>query len=68
MMTMRSLETARLIVRPFSGDDLQAIHQILDVELAERNPFGPIIDDLVLVWSGSDREEWENQVIFLPMR
>ena len=31
-------------------------------------PVGPIIDDLVLVWSGSDREEWENQVIFLPMR
>ena len=29
---------------------------------------GPIIDDLVLVWSGSEREEWENQVIFLPMR
>lgn len=35
MPTMPPLETARLIIRPFSGDDLQAIHHILDVELAE---------------------------------
>jgi RimJ/RimL family protein N-acetyltransferase len=35
MSTMPSLETVRLIIRPFSGDDLQAIHHILDVELAD---------------------------------
>lgn len=35
MTTMPPLETARLIIRPFSGDDLQVIHQILDVELSE---------------------------------
>lgn len=35
MTTMPPLETDRLIICPFSGEDLQAIHQILDVELAE---------------------------------
>lgn len=34
MLTMPILETARLTVRPFIADDLVAIHQILDVELA----------------------------------
>src|SRR5262245_19663892 len=29
------LETARLEIRPFAADDLDAIHRILDVELAE---------------------------------
>lgn len=32
-MKMPPLETSRLIIRPFVLDDLQAIHQILDVEL-----------------------------------
>jgi len=32
-MKMPPLETSRLIIRPFVMDDLQAIHQILDVEL-----------------------------------
>jgi hypothetical protein len=31
------LETERLIVQPFVMDDLQDIHRILDVELAEVN-------------------------------
>jgi RimJ/RimL family protein N-acetyltransferase len=35
MSTMPPLETARLMIRPFSGDDLHSIHHILDVELAE---------------------------------
>ncbi len=29
---------------------------------------GVIVDDLVLIWLGSDAEEWEGQVVFLPMR
>ncbi len=33
-MYLPPLETDRLLVRPFSMDDLAAIHQILDVELA----------------------------------
>ena len=35
MTHMPSLETPRLVIRPFSMDDLQPIHRILDVELRE---------------------------------
>lgn len=34
-MLMPTLETNRLLVRPFIPDDLDAIHQILDIELSE---------------------------------
>lgn len=30
-------------------------------------PIAPVIDDLVLIWSGSDLEEWKDQVVFLPL-
>ncbi len=29
-------------------------------------PIGPIVDDLLPIWSASEAEEWENQVVFLP--
>src|SRR5437879_8484083 len=35
MTHMPTLETPRLIIRPFSMDDLQPIHRLLDVELRE---------------------------------
>ncbi|MFN8513622.1 MAG: GNAT family N-acetyltransferase [Thermomicrobiales bacterium] len=35
MLTMPTLETERLIIRPFVPGDLPAIHQLLDVDLAE---------------------------------
>lgn len=35
MLTMPTLETERLLIRPFVADDLAAVHQLLDVELAE---------------------------------
>ena len=35
MTRMPSLETARLLIRPFEIGDLDAIHQILDVELSD---------------------------------
>lgn len=35
MTAMPTLETERLIVRPFVMDDLEAIYQILDVELSD---------------------------------
>jgi len=35
MTRMPTLETERLIIRPFMLDDLDAIHRILDVELGE---------------------------------
>lgn len=34
-MNVPALETERLLIRPFLVDDLAAIHQILDVELAQ---------------------------------
>ncbi|MDP9313700.1 MAG: GNAT family N-acetyltransferase [Chloroflexota bacterium] len=34
-MLMPTLETARLLVRPFTLDDLDALHRILDIELSE---------------------------------
>lgn len=35
MLTMPTLETARLLIRPFVHEDLPAIHRLLDVDLAE---------------------------------
>lgn len=35
MTRMPVLETERLVIRPFTLDDLDAIHRILDVELAD---------------------------------
>ncbi len=32
----------------------------------QTSPIGPIIDNLILIWSASEAEEWENQVCFLP--
>ena len=31
-------------------------------------PVGPIIDQLLLIWSAIEQEEWANHVVFLPMR
>lgn len=31
------------------------------------SPIGPVIDNLLLIWSASEAEEWENQVVFLPL-
>lgn len=35
MLSMPVLETARLLLRPFVPEDLPAVHQLLDVDLAE---------------------------------
>ena len=35
MIPMPTLETRRLVIRPFSMDDLHPIHRLLDVELQE---------------------------------
>lgn len=42
----------------------QTIAGLLMVQ--QTSPIGPIIDDLLLIWSASEAEEWENQVVFLP--
>jgi hypothetical protein len=33
----------------------------------QSDPVGRIIACLVLIWSASEAEEWENQVCFLPL-
>ncbi len=30
-------------------------------------PVATVIDNLLLVWSGTDLEDWTNQVVFLPL-
>jgi hypothetical protein len=32
----------------------------------QSSPIGPIVDDLLLIWSASEAEEWENQGVFVP--
>jgi hypothetical protein len=56
--TMTSHARARLGAKsPMSG--LLLVHQ--------RSPIAPIIDDLILIWSASEAEEWAGQIIFLPL-
>ena len=38
------------------------------VAVAESLPVGPVIDDLLLLAEASFEGEWENQVIYLPIR
>jgi hypothetical protein len=33
----------------------------------QADPIGRIIDSLVLIWSASEAEEWDDQVRFLPL-
>ena len=33
----------------------------------QSDPINLIIDSLLLIWSASEAEEWENQVCFLPL-
>jgi hypothetical protein len=33
----------------------------------QNKPIGPAIDDLVMIWSASEAEEWRGQVRFLPL-
>jgi hypothetical protein len=33
----------------------------------QSDPVGIVIDDLILIWSASEAEEWQNVVEFLPL-
>jgi hypothetical protein len=33
----------------------------------QTQPIGPVIESLVLIWSASEAEEWQNQIRFLPL-
>jgi hypothetical protein len=32
-----------------------------------RESVGPVIDDVILIWSASEAEGWQNVVAFLPL-
>ena len=34
----------------------------------QRDSIAAVIDDLILIWSSSQAEEWLNQIVFLPLR
>jgi hypothetical protein len=33
----------------------------------QTQPIGPVIEDLLLIWSASEAEEWQDQIRFLPL-
>ncbi len=33
----------------------------------QQRPILPIIDNLILIWAASEAEEWNQQVVFLPL-
>jgi len=33
----------------------------------QRDPIGPVIEDLLSIWSITDAEEWADRVTFLPL-
>ena len=35
--------------------------------IKQSDPVGRVIDDLILIWSTSEVEEWQNAVSFLPL-
>ena len=34
----------------------------------QSDPIGLIIEDLILIWAGSEAEEWTQQIVFLPLQ
>jgi RimJ/RimL family protein N-acetyltransferase len=52
MLEMPVLETTRLLVRPFTMDDLERIHQILDIDLADSDLASYEVQPL------AERREW----------
>jgi hypothetical protein len=34
----------------------------------QTQPIAPIIESLLIIWSASEAEEWQGQIVFLPLR
>jgi hypothetical protein len=49
-------------VRMSSGQKMSGLSMV-----KQSDPVGAIIACLILIWSASQAEEWENQVCFLPL-
>ena len=56
--TMPSAAYARMI----AGQKMSGLLMV-----KQSDPVGPVIASLVLIWSASEPEEWENYVCFLPL-
>lgn len=52
MLIMPVLESERLVIRPFVMEDLEAIHQILDIDLAYANDDNEMLNGL------EERKQW----------
>jgi uncharacterized protein DUF5615 len=51
------------------GEFLEAGRSSPGVFLVKRRtPLGQVIEALVLVWAASDREEWKNRILEIPLR
>jgi hypothetical protein len=49
-------------------DRLRSGHKMFGLLMVkQRDPIGPVIASILLIWSASEAEEWENQVGFLPL-
>lgn len=56
--TMPAAAYARLS----SGDSFPGLFMV-----QQTLPIATVIDNLVLIWSSTDLEDWRNQVVFLPL-
>jgi hypothetical protein len=34
----------------------------------QREPIGPVIEDLIMIWACSEPEEWRDRVVYLPLK
>jgi len=49
------------------GEFLQATGSSPGVFLVKQSsPIGDVIEELVLIWSGTDAEEWKNRIVRIP--
>lgn len=62
MLEMPKLETARLLIRPFVMEDLEAAHRLLDMELAEAEVHADKMTSL------AERAEWLEWVARNPVQ
>jgi hypothetical protein len=35
--------------------------------VSQKDPIGPVIEELLLIWSASVPQEWENRIVQLPL-
>ena len=35
--------------------------------VSQKEPTGPVVESLVLIWAATEAEEWRNQIGFLPI-